>query len=190
MLCNFQTHGRDEKIAEEACDILGRLPEIPLELPDQPPFYSPEYSVDIASRTPSLRVAGWRDLSAVTYVATNVIRTALMAAMFQGQTTGTMLNKLIDTTASLISTLSALCLSTSSSDEKYNWFLVRAFLWTSWQRCSMMYFYTIISSHIRLGFNDYNSYSLVLDGFFVAPGISIQEISRKFASVEKSDYIY
>ena len=189
VVCNFQTHGRHEKTAEDACDVLGRLPEIPLELPDQPPFYNPDYLVDVASRTLSPRALGWRDLSVVTYVATNVIRTALMAAIFQGQTTGTMLDKFIDTTADLISTSSALYSSTSSSDEKYIWFLVRAFLWTSWQRCSMMYFYTIVGSHIKLGFNDHDGHSLVLKGCFVAPGVSIQEMSRKFASAEKSDYM-
>ena len=189
VVCNLQTHDRHEEIVEDACDILGRLPEIPLELPDQLSFYNPDYSVDVASRTPSPRVVGWRDLSVVTYVATNVIRTALMAALFQGQTTATRLHHFIDTTANLISTSSELCQSTSSSDEKKNWFLVRAFLWTSWQRCSMMYFYTIVGSHLKLGFNDHDGYSLILKDCLVAPGVSIQEMSRTFASQGKVDYM-
>ena len=61
VVCNFQTHGRHEKIAEDACDILGRLPEVPFELPDQLPDHSPDYSIDIASRTPVPRVVGWRE---------------------------------------------------------------------------------------------------------------------------------
>ena len=189
VVCNFQTHGRHEKIAEDACDILGRLPEIPVELPDQLPDYSPDYSVDVASRTPAPRVAGWRDLSIVSYATTNVIRTALVAAIFQGNTASTMVAKFIDTTANLISTSSDLCQSTSSIYEKQNWFLVRAFLWTSWQRCSMMYFYTIVGGHLKLGFNDHEAQSLVLKDCFVAPGVSIQDMSRKLASAGKSDYM-
>ena len=189
VVCNFQTHGRHEKITEDACDILGRLPEIPLELPDQLLFYSPDDSVDVASRTLSPRAVGWRDLSVVTYVANNVIRTALMAAIFQTKTTGTMLDEFIDTTADLLSTSSELCQSTASSDEKHSWFLVRAFLWTSWQRCSMMYFYTIVGSHLKLGFNDHDGNSLILKSCLVAPGVSIQEMSRRFASAGKSEYM-
>ena len=189
VVCNFHTHSRHEKIVEDACDILGRLPKIPLELPDQLPDFSPDYSVNVASRTPSPRVVRWRDVSVVSYVATNVIRTALMAAIFQASTTGTMVVKFIDTTANLISTSSDLCQSTSSIYEKQNWFLVRAFLWTSWQRCSMMYFYTIVGSHLKFGFSDHNGIFLVLKSCLVAPGVSIQEMSRRFASAGKSDYM-
>lgn len=186
VLCNLQIDGEPKNIIENACDIMGRLPAIPLELPGTPPLLHAAYLVDSAPETLN---PSWRGLQVVNYVAANVIRTALLAAIYRGTTTGTMLDKFVDTVADLISTSSELFSSAASDDERLKWFLVRAFLWTSWQRCSMIYLYTIVGSHIRLGFNDHDGHSLLLKGFFPSPGLSIQEMSRKGASAGKSDYM-
>ena len=100
-----------------------------------------------------------------------------------------MLDDLINTTADLLSTASRLSLLASSERERRCWFLVRAFLWTSWQRCVMLYFYSCVSSHIALGFNDHNAESLVFRGFYPAPGVSIQEMSKQNANKLKSSYM-
>ena len=53
----------------------------------------------------------------------------------------------------------------------------------------MMYFYTIVGGHLKLGFNDHNANTLILKDCFLAPGVSIQEMSSRLSSAGKSDYM-
>lgn len=173
-----------QKAMAEACRLLGRLPAFPLELPDLCLLPSSAFACNGSSN----ETVGWQDLDAVSRVDTNVIRVAIAVAMYGPRAEDTMVKVFIDRVAELLSTASRLANLAISSDEKSNWFLVRAFLWTSWQRSSMLYFYSQVCG-MSGGFDDHPRGSLVLQGFFPVSGMSIQEMSRRFAGIAKPPYM-
>ena len=53
----------------------------------------------------------------------------------------------------------------------------------------MIYFFTFVGGYLRSGFNDDEGHSLVLRGMEISPGLSIQEMSRKYADLHKPQYV-
>ena len=182
-------HTESRDLVIEACDLLSRLPAVPLELPHDGPVIDLAYYKKMEPHDETSQSRGWQYLQMVSYTTTNVIRVALMVAMYRMTSTGTMLDSFINTTADLMSTASRLSTLAGPGDEKVRWFLVRVFLWTSWQRSSMLYFYSILSGHILHGFDDHLGHEIVLRGFSPSPGMSIQEMSKHYASQEKPAYM-
>lgn len=189
VLCNFQLNGT-ENISDRTYNLLTRLPARPLELHDVPPTLSPDYLIPSSSRNRySTTIATlWHQLQVTSYVSTNVIRTALLSAIYHGRASH-MLRNLVDTIADLLTTAGTLSLSADSELAKQRWFVVQVFLWTSWQRCTMIYFYSILAWYLESGFHDDDGPSLILRGMLLSPGISIQEISKNYASLKKPQYM-
>lgn len=183
--CNFVDFDSPRKVVAETCHLLDRLPAFPLELPDLSLLPDSAFAYNGSLN----ETVGWQDLHAVSHIDTNVIRVALAVAMYGPRTRDTLVKAFIDRVAELLSAASRLADLTISSDEKSSWFLVRAFLWTSWQRSSMLYFYSIVCGHVINGFNDPHDHSLVLQGFYPVSGMSIQEMSRRFAGIAKPAYM-
>lgn len=172
-------------IVDSTYHLLTRLPAVPLWLSDVPPGLSPYYSIySQGTETATL----WQDLRVTSYVSANVIRTALLSVIYRG-TASHMMQDFIDTIADLIGTAGILSSSADSEFARQRWFVVQAFLWTSWQRCTMIYFYSILGGYLRSGFSDHDGPSLVLRGMQISPGLSIQEMSRKYAKVNKPQYM-
>ncbi|KAL8941143.1 MAG: hypothetical protein Q9216_002408 [Gyalolechia sp. 2 TL-2023] len=189
VLCNFIEFDSPRKVVAETCYLLSRLPATPVELPDPSSVPNFTYANDNLSGQTDLREVGWKDLQVVSYINTNMIRVALMIAMYGTTASSSLLGTFIDTTAELLSTASRLAASPMSDGEKWNWFLVRAFLWSSWQRCTMLYFYSRVGAHVNLGFDDNEGQDVVRRGFYPVAGMSVQEMSKRFASVEKPSYM-
>ena len=189
VLCNFQIEDPDN-ISSCAYDLLGRLPATPLQLPDVPPALSPDYRIHSTpgEEDPTDTAALWRDLQVTSYVSANVIRTALLSVIYRGKASH-MLQNLVDTVADLIGTASTLSTSANSDLARQRWFVVRAFLWTSWQWCTMMYFYSIVGGYLGTGFVDDDGQSLILRGPQLSPGLSIQEMSRRYATLNRPQYM-
>lgn len=189
VLCNLRLEGTDN-ISDRTYRLLTRLPSRPLELPDIPAVLSPDYRVHDSpgeeARTATATL--WNQLQVTSYVSANVIRTALLCVIYRGMAAG-MLQNFVDTIADLLGTASTLYSSADSETAKQGWVIVRAFLWTSWQRCTMMYFYSISESYLKSGFNDQDGMSLILRGMLLSPGLSIQEMSKKYASLKKPQYM-
>ncbi len=78
--------------------------------------------------------------------------------------------------------------SSKTSAARYSWFLVRSFLWTSWQRTVMIYFSLLLARHLESGVED-NISRVFLQSFSPVAGLSLQEISRRYASVGRSHYM-
>ena len=188
VICNL-TYDEPQIIVAEACRLLRRLPSTPVELPDMPSHLNPFYAQDRFENVEDSHSFVWQDLRVVSYVTTNVIRTAFIVAMYGGKSRHMMVNNFINITAELLSTASRLSSTAVCADDKDRWFLVRAFLWTSWQRASMLYFYSIVGGNSELGFDDHDGQSIVLKSFFPVPGVSIQELSTRYASLGKSSYL-
>ena len=71
--------------------------------------------------------------------------------------TYTMLKPLVDTIAELLEAASRLCSRAKSELDKQQWFITRALLWTSWQRCMMIYFTNLLDRHLISGFDNHGS---------------------------------
>lgn len=197
---NFPTHARPDpdeewpllephELVKDAHDLLCRMPPIPLKLPDDVPEVAPEFYNEGRLPDETSISAAWQHLRVASFITTNVIRVALMVSIYRATLAGTMLDDFINTIGDLLSTASRLSTSSRSEEEGMRWFLVRAFLWSSWQRSCMLYFYSNLSSHVWSGYNDHNGHSLSLQSFFPAPGMSLQEMSKRVASLEKPAYM-
>ena len=189
VLCNLQTENTNY-ISECAYDLLARLPARPLRLPEEPPALNSDYRVHNipGEQSPTTAATLWDDLQVTSYVSANVIRTALLSAIYRGMASH-MLQNLVDTVADLIGTASTLSSSADSEIARQRWFVVRVFLWTSWQRCAMIYFYGILEHYLRVGFNDDDGPSLIIRGIQLSPDLSIQEMSRRYTTLNKPVYM-
>lgn len=193
VICNFQLGDRTQwqEIPGITYHLLSRLPGTPLALPDPvPAALSRDHYIGNTSEEGISAASSnlWRQLQVTSYVSANTIRSALLVAVYGG-TACHMLSDLVDTIADLLTVASTLSSSADSEFSKQRWFIVRAFLWTSWQRCSMIYLYCVLGHYLKTGFNDEGGPSLIRRGMLPSPGLSIQEMSRRNASSEKPDYM-
>ena len=189
VLCNLQIENTNY-VSDCAFNLLTRLPARPLQLPEEPPALNSGYLIHNvpAEQNPTATATMWDDLLVTSYVSANVIRTALLSVIYRGRASH-MLQNLVDTVADLIGTASALSSSADSEIARQRWFVVRVFLWTSWQRCTMIYFYSILEEYLRAGFRDDDGPSLILRGMQPSPDLSIQEMSRRYATSNKPLYM-
>ena len=187
--CNLRVEGKND-ISDHTYHLLTRLPARPLQLPDVPSALHPDYLVyDYpGDRQSTTTATSWDDLQVTSYVGTSVIRSALLSVIYPYMA-NQMLRSFLDTVADLIGTASKLSSSAHSEPAKQRWFVVRAFLWTSWQRCNMIYFFTFVKGYLESGFGDHDGSFLVLRGMEISPGLSIQEMSRKYADLHKPHYM-
>ena len=150
--CNLRIEGEDD-ISDHTYQLLMRLPARPLQLPDIPLALRLDYLVhdcrgDGLSTT---TVTLWDSLQVTSYVSASVIRFALLSVIDpRGGMRGNR-RDFLNTVADLISTTSRLSSSADSELAKQTWFVVRAFLWTSWQRCNMIYFFAFIGVSLESG---------------------------------------
>ncbi|MCJ1454181.1 hypothetical protein MMC28_004532 [Mycoblastus sanguinarius] len=188
VVCNFQLTKPTQTILDGAFQLLSRLPAGPLELPDLPSALPRAYFTESIPSDDIGNSERWQKLHVTRYLSTNTIRAALLSVLYPTNASG-MLANLVDTIAGLLEVACRLSSKTSSELTQKHWFVVRAFLWTSWQRCGMIYFSNVLDRHLIIGFNDYEGQALILRGTFPATGLSIQEMSRRSASVGKADYM-
>ena len=189
VLCNFQIESKDD-VSDYAYHLLTRLPARPLQLPDVPAALSRDYLVHDSydEGNPTATATLWHDLQVTSYISANVIRAALLLAIYPYSGRGRLQN-FLDTVANLISTASTLSLSADSELARQSWFVLRSFLWASWQRCTMIYFFSFVGKSLRSGFDDHNAHSLVLRGMQISPGLSIHEMLKTYASMHKPQYM-
>ena len=187
--CNLRIEGKND-ISDHTYHLLTRLPTRPLQLPDEPPALSPDYSNHEfpGDGHSTATVTLWDDLQVTSHVSANVIRVALLSVIYP-DAANHMLQPFLDTVADLIGTASKLSLSADSELARQSWFVVRAFLWTSWQRCSMIYSFSLVGGYLKVGFGNHEENALLLRGMETSPGLSIEGMSRKYAGFHKPQYM-
>lgn len=188
--CNFQPNEDFEKISGHVFRLLARLPARPLPLPKDSVPYHPDYLSTYSTHYPDSLGPDllWYDLAVTSYVGANVIRSALVLVI-DGPWAFSVLDNFLNTIANLLTTASTLSSLEQFQPLRQRWFLVRAFLWTCWQRCSMIYFHGILGSDLKNGFSDHEGKSFILDGMEVSPDLTIQELSRMQATQDKPRYM-
>lgn len=184
VICNFQPKGPIPAILDCTLNLLSRLPARPLELPDLPCGLNPAYLIPSASSDEDLNPVRWPTLQAA-HVSSNVIRCALLTTIDKRFLDC----RLIDSIAELLEVASQLSSEAKTEPMRQQWFIVRAFLWTSWQRCIMIYFFQKLEGHLASGVDDNSAASFVLRGTIPSPGLYIQEMSKLYAGSKKSKYM-
>ena len=163
------------------------MPARPPKLIDVPTAIHLEYRVSSLASGARGHARLWEQLQVTTHVSNTVLRAALFAIM-DSKTNASLMD-----TINIIATLLEICsrLTTTVMDAKALWraFIVRAFLWTTWQRCQLIYFYINSTSTLLSGAPDGKRGNLALRGTMPSPGVTIQEMSRRCAISDKWAYM-
>ena len=183
----FEPLENSQAVVEEASRLLERVPAWPLELNDIPAYIPPEYEDASLTDTTCKDIKLWEQLRATTFVSTVVLRVALAAVI-----DSTCLLSLLDMTNIISALLEIISqLNSTASDIRTSWrsFIARAFLWTSWQRCQLLYFYIAAGDALIQGSHDGKIGQLALRGIYPSPGVTIHEMSKRIASMHKPAYM-
>ena len=192
--CNFVKDDSDTitTIAEKAYKTLTRLPPRPLSLLDFPADLSSAYFI-----TPSPKHHGnmphhrsWENLQVTSFLAMNTIRMAVMDVLYSSGMLGYTLQNGVNVVAEFLAICSVLESQTTDRADLHSWFIVRAFLWSFWQRALMIKLRCNVSDILSCGFdwvgkNDYN----FLEDTMPSPGLSTQEMSLRISSQGKAKYM-
>ena len=183
----FEPLKDSQAVIEHASNLLERMPRWPLELDDTPADCPSEYRASSITSAASRDAGLWEQLQASTYVSSNVLRVALSVVMDPG--CGRSLLDMTDIIAALLEIVSSLASTASDDGASWRIFVVRAFLWTSWQRCQMLYFHLEATSYLIHGSSDGKIVPLALRGTLTSPNVTINEMSRQRSSLEKPAYM-
>ena len=198
--CHFQPTGKSSPLHDEpsldleveitkrTLQLLNRLPKTPLQLSDVPSGLPSIYYSCSTERKDSHTLA-WHDLKVASYLSVNVIRVAMCTVIHPWISKGK-IPEFINYVAELLDVAAQLYSSSKTSAARYRWFVVRSFIWASWQRSVMIYFSYLLAQHLDAGVDDGVSSSAVfMQSFSPVSGVSLQEMSRRYASVGKSHYM-
>ena len=192
MNCHFIFEDSFKNVSQRAHHLLQRLPLQPLALLDFPDSLDRGYfQIDLCVEqheapkgTPT-----WRDLLLCNTLSINVVRIALLVASDHQMVH---ITPVLDHINLLAEVLEISCNLSSSGNQvdSDTWFVVRAAIWSSWQRCQMLYFWGLARNDLAPS----NRVSWSRSGMLLlsptpSPGLSLQKMSRRCASHGKEDYM-
>ncbi|KAI9771959.1 MAG: hypothetical protein M1839_002592 [Geoglossum umbratile] len=156
LVCKIVPTDPEEAVVDQACRLLSRLPARPLEPSDLgeishgtlPSGYFLGAFSHEASREPP-RDTPWEQLQVVVSLSTNVIRLALLVVTAGETWWAGIIREYTDTIAELLETSSELSAMAEGRANRQAWLVVRAFLWSSWQRSVMLFFSSILEAQLR-----------------------------------------
>ena len=183
----FEPLTESQAIIERVSDLLERMPRWPLELDDVPKDIPAEYCASSIADRASRDARLWEQLQTTTYVSDIVLQVALSVVMHPRSSRGIL--NMIDEIAALLEILSQLTPTTSDDATSWRLFVLRAFIWTCWQRCQMLYFYVQATFDLVSGSSDGKASPLALRGTLPSPKVTIYEMSRQRGVLEKPAYM-
>lgn len=183
----FEPLETSRELIQQACSLLERLPAWPPELTDTPSSIPLEYRASSKAYKAQKDARLWEQLQVTTYVSKTVLRAALWVIMDQ-HIHGSLLD-MINIIATLLEFVSRLASTITDKKTKWRSFVVRAFLWTTWQRCQLIYFHAAATQALIYGSPDGKVGKLALHGTMPSPNATIHEISRLYAALAKPCYM-
>ena len=184
----FEPLNESQAIIERVSHLLERMPTWPLELDDVPKDIPAEYRASSIADRASRDARLWEQLQTTTYVSNIVLQVALSVVMQPTCNRG--IDDVINIIAALVEILSRLASTASDDGTSWRLFVVRAFIWTCWQRCQMLYFYVQATSDLVFGFCDGKGPPpSALRGTLPSPKVTIHEMSRQRGLLEKPAYM-
>lgn len=169
-------------IALRAYDILKRLPSCPLNLINLSSNLDAQYFF-IQNPHPDVAGWSWETLKASNYLSHIIIQMILSRVAIISTYNDACPNEL----AQILETASRLAAETTSEFAKSEWFIVRAVLWTSWQRAVMLCFYFDLSEQLNKGFDgieDFQSHLLEITPIL---NLFVRKMSKLYAAKAKAD---
>ena len=191
MKCQFSFEDRFENVSRRAHHLLERLPLQPLALIDFPKDLNRGYfRIDHRLKRPELPThePTWENLLICNTLSINVARAALLV---ESDTRIVHIVPIWDYNDLLAEILETSCHLSSSAcqEDSAAWFIVRAAVWSSWQRCQMLYFWGLARNHFSSRDKFWLGSQMRLLTPTPSPGLSLEEMSRRYASEGKEDYM-
>ena len=174
----------EHELTLRALDLLKRLPKCALELDDLPSDLHPDYFWPQSPQLPRvgiLHAQAWENLQVSTILGTNIIKMALSEILGQEIYPG----DFSDEYAQLLDMASELAAGAQTHVDHNRWFIVRAILWSSWQRSIMLCYWSDLRKGLEEGFNQGGS-NPKLRSTKPAPGTSIKQLSKGYTERGKS----
>jgi len=96
------------------------------------------------------------------------------------------IQELPDELAQILDVASDMAALANSDNEHQRWFIVRAAIWSSWQRCVMLYYWRALRDGLEKGFGSNMLFGLDLRNTTPTPGKSIRQMSKTYSERGKS----
>lgn len=167
------------QLANEVENLIRRLPDPPIELPGPLRELDPGY-FNGSPRT-------WALLKVVTHLHGNLVCFIAYQILTMGKPGSIDYNvqhSLIHVGELIHHCSSRFAASKRKSDQAI-WYIVRAFLWSFWQRLRMMYAFFLLVGYVRNGFEDSPSGYKWVPNFLVAPNLSLRALTETTAIRQK-----
>lgn len=189
LVCNFIPSEPVSEIIDSACQRLMRLPATPLKIDNgTTQLNSSYYSPSLPSQN-SESENTWDDLQVTRNFSTNTIRVALFIANYGVGAPSAMAGGFVDTVAEILEVASQLAAVAEPGLDEQKWFVVRAFLWTTWQRSSMLHLCHVLDKYLEHGVDNSKTIGIFLRGTSPSFQTSVQSMSRLSAGLMKSKHM-
>ncbi|PTB73672.1 hypothetical protein M440DRAFT_1404661 [Trichoderma longibrachiatum ATCC 18648] len=159
--CHFQPNKDEEDIVEQVCDVIERSPQVADEFHDalvDRPYVLFHADYFLPDSGPS-----WETLRVTNFVSRNVLRLAIQIQIIFGGNShyGEHFRSVLDTTAEVLREVIRL----SREDPWPEWFIVKAFFWTSWQKETSLFHYYVLQEQLLWGYDHHrDNVTVPLDG--------------------------
>ena len=149
--CAFQPSEPNDIIVAKVYNLLARLPTVPLEFrdPDLDPHYAELRNEHFL---PGMNRA-WTSLCFAHFVSRNVIRMALeiVQRLHNDDAVGGIFANFINTMSDALRA----AIDLSKKEISTELFIVKAYLWTSWQRMILLYYHWILAMQLPQGYMEH-----------------------------------
>lgn len=134
----------------------------------------------------------WDRLQVVASISTITIRMALYFAWFKFETRQIkplVSVKVIDANMGLLKLASQIANGSSTHSRNPSWIIVKAFLWSSWQRTLMLYHWNCLDGQLKQGYDYDNNRSLAIRGLASIPELFAQHNLQQLEQGKKTPYM-
>lgn len=171
----------EEDIVLRTRNILKRLPSKPLTLSSVPLGLDERYfQLGFSGGSEAAEFGAWSSLKVVAWLSINIIKMTIYVAISGMDAFAERLQDYPNLLAELLEASSGMTLNSTSDSERQQWYIVRAAIWSSWQRSTMLYHYASLRQVLERGFV-WSEKSHQLRTTIPNPEMSIQEMSLRNA---------
>lgn len=116
---------------------------------------------------------------------------ALYLAYYQLEKTSfrRVLSEIVDANLGLLKLASQVAHDSSTDSERLSWVIVKAFLWNSWQRASMLYYWEVLEMQLSSGYDFNRNKFLAIRGLASVPELFVQHNLQQLEHGRKTPYM-
>jgi hypothetical protein len=181
VICSWRPPSQSvSQLSDEVEDYVQRLPQLPTELPG-PLSNVRQGHFNRPTKT-------WASLRVVSHFHGNLVRFIAYRLITLGKKgfVDFVLQQALNHVGEFIQHCVHEATTTKSRADQATWYVVRAFLWSFWQRLRVLYSFFILIGNLRLGFTHGNEQYMWMRNFVVAPDLSLRALTEDAAIRQKS----